>query len=124
MVVEANFVSLKHLPNHATIHYGSARTATPSLKAEGNKLFQTAAITATRQKVLHHEAACLIMIERSQHLSRRLRAPLPHRDGINNHLNSAFELRLPQHKHKFVDFFTGQAAGVHGLKNIDAIVLE
>jgi hypothetical protein len=124
LVAETNFIPLKHLPNESSNHSGSARTATPSLVAEGNKLFQTAAITATRQKVLHHEAACLIMIERSQHLSRRLRAPLPHRDGINNHLNSAFELRLPQHKHKFVDFFTGQAAGVHGLKNIDAIVLE
>ncbi|HAJ28938.1 MAG TPA: hypothetical protein DCL32_02080 [Gammaproteobacteria bacterium] len=55
MVVEANFVSLKHLPNHATIHYGSARTATSSLKAEGNKLFKTADITANPQKVLRHD---------------------------------------------------------------------
>ena len=117
LFVETNFTTLKHLPNQPINHPLWFSTA-------GNKLFQTADITANPQIVLHHEAACLIMIERSQHLSRRLRAPLPHRDGINDHLNSAFELRLPQHKHKFIDFFTGQAAGVHGLKNIDAIVLK
>ena len=55
LVVETNFIPLKHLPNQSNNHSGSARTATPSLVAEGNKLFQTAAITANPQIVLRHD---------------------------------------------------------------------